>query len=77
MLSDCLTADYKHVKVIHFILKQIPALRIAGEIPQQARKQSPGVRNCKDSQTRDVGKLNTIYIRMPREQQSKKNHQLL
>ena len=45
MLSDCLTADYKHVKVIHFILKQIPALRIAGEIPQQARNQSPGVRN--------------------------------
>ena len=45
MLSDCLTADYKHVKVIHFILKQIPALRIAGEITQQTLESSLDARN--------------------------------
>ena len=36
MLTNWLIEHYNHMKVIHFILRQVYAVRIAGEIPQHA-----------------------------------------
>ena len=45
MLTNWLIEHYNHMKVIHFILRQVYEVRIAGEIPQHAWEWSQGKRN--------------------------------
>lgn len=55
-LTNWLIEHYNHMKVIHFILRQVYAVEITGEIPQLARAEAKERGIATQSPTRAAAK---------------------